>query len=77
MLLKRIAWALVAVWFFSLFYSIFQYFYIIQNYSFKTIEATGDMQTYPILLLVALFIWVLSHIFQKGVELEHDKELTI
>jgi len=77
LLLKRIAYALVGVWLFTVFYVVFQYFYLMQNMEFETVIQSGDFQTYPVLLLVALLIWVLSHIFQKGVELQQDKELTI
>jgi len=42
-----------------------------------SIIITSNVQTYPSILLGALFIWVLSHIFQKGVELKYDIELTI
>lgn len=77
LLLKRISYALVGVWFFTAFYAGFQYYYLMQNMEFETVVYSGDFQTYPVILLVALLIWVLSHIFQKGVELEQDKELTI
>jgi len=76
-LLKRISYALVGVWIFTAVYSYFQYFFIAINLKFETITTTGDVQTYPLILLGALFIWVLSHIFQKGVELKYDNELTI
>ena len=77
LLLKRIAYALVGVWLFTVFYVVFQYFYLMQNMEFKTVVHSGDYQTYPVILLVALLIWVLSHIFQKGVELQQENQLTI
>lgn len=77
LLLKRIAYALLSVWFFTLFYAVFQYYYLVKNLEFETVYPSGDFQTFPVILLVALLIWVLSHIFQKGVELQHDNELTI
>jgi hypothetical protein len=76
-LLKRIAYTMAGVWVFTVFYGYFQYFYIATNMQFNSIEITSDVQTSSDLLLGALFIWVLSHIFQKGVELKHDNELTI
>ena len=75
--LKKISYTLVGVWVFTAFYANFQYYYIAKNMQFNSIEITSDIQTYPTILLGALFIWVLSHIFQKGVELKHDNELTI
>jgi len=77
LLLKRISYALVSVWLFTVFYALFQYYYLVQNMEFETVVHSGDFQTYPAILLVALLIWVLSHIFQKGIELQHDNELTI
>jgi hypothetical protein len=77
MLLKRIAYAIVFIWVFYVFYILFQYFYLVRNMSFTTAKFTGDFETYPQILLVALFIWVLSHVFQKGVDLQNENELTI
>lgn len=75
--LKRISYALVVTWVFTAFYAHFQYYFIVMNMEFSTIEATGDVQTYPVILLVALFIWVLSHIFMKGCELQDENKLTV
>jgi len=77
LLLKRIAYALVGFWLFTVFYGYFQYFYLVQNLEFTSISITDKVETYPIILLVALFTWVLSHIFIKGVELKNENELTI
>ncbi len=76
-LLKRISYALVGVWGFTVFYAYFQYFYLLKNMEFSSIEITSDVQTYPVILLVALFIWVLSHIFMKGCELQEETNYTI
>lgn len=77
MLLKRISYALLGAWIFTVFYAYYQYFTIIKNMNFTTIESSNDVQTYPILLIISLFIWVLSHIFLKGVELQDENKLTI
>ncbi len=76
-LLKRISYALIIIWVFTAFYAYFQYFFLVINMNFDTVEFTGDVQTYPIVLLVALFIWVLSHIFIKGCELQDENKLTV
>ncbi len=76
-LLKRISYALIIIWVFTAFYAYFQYFFLVINMNFDTVEFTGDVQTYPIVLLVALFIWVLSHIFVKGCELQDENKLTV
>ena len=76
-LLKRISYALVIIWVFTVFYAYFQYFFLVINMNFETVEFTSDVQTYPIVLLVALFIWVLSHIFMKGCELQDENKLIV
>jgi len=75
--LKRISYALVAGWIFVTIYGYFQYFFIVKNLTFETLEFTMNVQTYPSILLVALIIWVLSHIFMKGLELDNENKLTI
>lgn len=71
------SYALVMIWIFTVIYGYFQYFFLVINMNFDTVEFTSDVQTYPIILLVALFIWVLSHIFMKGCELQDEHELTV
>ncbi len=75
--LKKIAYSLVGLWGFVVIYGYFQYFYLALNMHFETIEITGNVQTYPVILLAALFIWVLSHIFAKGSALQDEQNLTI
>ncbi len=76
-LLKQIAYTLVAIWIFTAFYAYFQYFYIAINLEFSSLSSPGSVQTYPVILLVALFIWVLSHIFSKGCELQEESNQTV
>ncbi len=77
MLLKRIAYGLIGVWIFTVSYAYFQYYYLVKNMTFESIKSMGEVQTFGNILSVALFVWVLSHIFQKGVELKNENELTI
>lgn len=77
LLLKRISYGLLAIWIITVFYGYFQYFFIVNNMKFESIVSNGNVETYPVILLFALFIWVLSHIFMKGVEMESERELTI
>lgn len=77
MLLKRIAYGLLGLWVFILFYGYFQYFFIIKNLEMNSVVFHGKIETYPGVLLFSLIVWVLSHIFQKGVEIEKENELTI
>ena len=75
-LLKNIAYALLGIWIFSIVYAYFQYYYIARNLQFENL-VVGDVKTSPEILLIALFIWVLSHIFQKGLELQEENNLTV
>ncbi|PLX14130.1 MAG: hypothetical protein C0598_02120 [Marinilabiliales bacterium] len=75
--LKRISYSLLVIWIFTAIYGYFQYFFIVQNLNFETLEFNMDVKTYPSILMVALFIWVLSHIFMKGLKLESENQLTI
>lgn len=75
--LKRISYALVMVWVFTLTYGYFQYFFLVNNMQFQTVKFSSSVETYPIILLFALIIWVLSHIFMKGVELQDENKLTV
>ena len=77
LLLKRISYGLLAIWIITVFYGYFQYFFIISNLNFESIFTDGNVETYPVILIFALFIWVLSHIFMKGVEIKSEQELTI
>jgi len=77
MLLKRIAYALVISYLLNVLNIVFQYFYLVRNIELETAHFSGNFETYPVILLVSLFIWVLSHVFQKGVELQNENELTI
>ncbi len=76
-LLKRISYALIIIWLFLVFFGFFQYYFLIINMNFETVEFTANVQTYPVILLFALFIWVLSHIFMKGCELQEENKLTV
>ncbi len=76
-LLKKISYVLVGIWAFTVFYAYFQYYYLMQNIKFNTVEVSGEVNIYSSILLVALFIWVLSHIFMKGCELQDENNFTI
>lgn len=76
-LLKRISYTLVIVWIFNVFYAYFQYFFLVINMKFETLNITSDVNTSPEIILVALFIWVLSHIFSVGCELEEENKLIV
>lgn len=75
--LKRISYGIVVIWIFTAFYAWFQYFFLIRNADFSGLNLTSNVETYPGLLFVAVFIWALSHIFSKGLQLQEENKLTI
>jgi len=77
LLLKKISYALLGMWGVVVAYSYFQHFYIANNVNFNTVEVTGNVETHPEVLLIALFIWVLSHVFMKGCQLQEENNYTI
>lgn len=76
-LLKRIAYILVGFWLFTVIYMQLAYYYIAKNLTFENIQITNEIPNYSSMLLFALFIWVLAHIFSTGLKLQREKDLTI
>lgn len=76
-MLRNMSYGIVAVWFFMIIYSRLFYYFIAKRIEFEHIEISGEMKSYGFLLVVALFLWVLSHIFMLGVKLQKDHELTV
>ena len=76
-MLKNIAYGLVVLWFFSVIYSALFYYFIAKELVFEHLEITEKYDSFGILLVAALFLWVLSHIFMNGVRLQEEQKLTV
>lgn len=76
-MLKNIAYGLVALWVFSNVYTGLLYYFIAKELTFEHLKITGDYNSYGLLLVAALFLWVLSHIFMNGVRLQEEQKLTV
>ncbi len=76
-MLKNMAYGLVAFWAFDLIYKAVFYYLFVRNMKFEHLEITGEFSSNWVLLLVALFLWMLSHIFLMGVKLQKEQELTV
>lgn len=76
-LLKMISYTLIGFWLFTVIYMRLAYHYVASRLSFENIRITDDIPYYSGILFVALFIWVLAHIFIKGLKLQQEKDLTI
>ncbi len=76
-LLKNMAWAILGLWVFIIVYMRLLYHFIARNLEFNHIEFTNEFPNFAGLLLLALFLWVLSHVFVQGVNMKEEQELTI
>ncbi len=76
-LLKRISYTLIGFWLFTLIYTRIAYYYIAKGLEFDNVLITDDIPNYSGILFIALFIWVLAHIFGTGLKLQQEKDLTI
>lgn len=76
-ILKKIAYFILSLWIFRNMISAVLNFYISHKFIFKGIEFNDTISITFDYLWVALTIWVLSHIFEKGNEIEEENSLTI
>lgn len=76
-LLKQLAYGLIGMWMFGVIYFRLGYHFLAKNLIFENIHITDDIPNYSGVLLTALFIWVLAHIFKMGLELKQETDLTI
>ncbi|MCD4731370.1 MAG: DUF2975 domain-containing protein [Bacteroidales bacterium] len=75
--LKNISYAFLILWVFAIVYVRIMYQAIGKNVEFKHVEILHDYPNFAGLLMLALFIWVLSHIFMTGVKLQEEQNLTV
>lgn len=75
--LKKIAYGLVGLWLFSVVYFQLAYHYIATNLSFEQVVITDEVPYYKGILFLALFIWVLAHIFITGLKMKEEQDLTV
>ena len=75
--LKKIAYGLVALWLFSNVYFRIANYYIAANLNFKQVRITNEIPYYTGILFLALFIWVLAHIFITGLKIKEEQDLTV
>lgn len=75
--LKNIAYAILILWIFTIIYMRIMYQSIAKHVEFEHVEILNDFPNFAGLLMAALFIWVLSHIFMTGVKLQDEQNLTV
>lgn len=76
-LLKFLSYGLVALWVFQAILMRVFYFFMAIQLEFKDTSLRVDFTQYSSALIIALVIWVLAHIFLRGVRLQEEKDLTI
>lgn len=76
-LLRKLSYILAGMWFFTVLYFQLLQRVVFREVKFDNIEFSTSGGWYSGLILAALFTWVLSHIFLKGLELQEENELTI
>jgi hypothetical protein len=75
--LKRIAYVITATWLYLQIGVVIYNLFIVSRFSFENLQFSYSHGSFGGLLIFALFIWVLSHIFQKGAEIEEENLLTV
>lgn len=76
-LLKKLAYGIALFWLFTVVYMRVFAYSIAEKLQFENIRITNDFPNYSGVLFLALFIWVLAHIFITGLKLQQEKDLTI
>lgn len=77
LMLQNISYALVGFWFYAIIVRRITYYMVSARLNFENVEIISEFNYYPWILLVALFLWVLSHIFIRGLNLREEQDLTI
>lgn len=75
--LKHIAYGIVGLWLFTRIYMEVIYRMLVKFMEFESIIIGSDVNDNDDVLLLALGLWVLAHVFAKGVEMKKEQELTI
>jgi len=76
-MLKNISYGLASLWLFTIIYSNLFYHFVGKNLTFDHLKITGSFESYNYVLVAALMLWVLSHIFMNGVRLKEEQALTV
>ena len=76
-MLKKMAYGLAGLWLFTNIYSQLFYYLVAKKIEFEHLEISSEISSFGGILLAALFLWVLSHIFMTGVKLREEQELTV
>jgi hypothetical protein len=76
-LLKRLAYGIAGFWLFTVVYTQLAYHVMAKYLQFENVRITNEIPSYSGILMAALFLWMLAHIFITGVKLKQENDLTI
>ncbi len=77
MLLRNMAYGLLAAWIILTGYTLYVQMITGANLNFGSLRPSGNLQFFPGIIFVAIFVWMLSQIFLYGSRLQQDNDLTI
>ena len=75
--LKHIAYAIVGLWLVTRIYMGVLFQTVVSHMKFNTIRIGSEVSDFDDILIVALILWALAHVFLKGLEMKSEQELTI
>ena len=75
--LKHIAYGLLILWLITKVYMTLLYRTMVKYVEFDSIHFRNEVTDASGLILAALLLWILAHVFMKGVEMKEEQELTI
>ena len=75
--LKHISYGLLSLWLMMKVYLAILYYTVGKRIEFNSISVDNQLPDNSGLLIAALLLWVLAHIFMKGVEMKEEQKLTI
>jgi len=75
--LKTISYVIAGMWLYLQALIAVYNLYMVPKFSFSGVQFEYSHGSFGGMLLFALFVWVLSHIFEKGAEIEEEHRLTV
>lgn len=75
--LKHIAYGIVGLWLLTRIYMEVIYRMLVKYMEFESIIIGSEVYDNDGVLILALALWALAHVFAKGVEMKKEQELTI
>lgn len=75
--LKHISYGILILWLVTKVYMEVLYHTLVKYVEFETIYLGNDVTDRSDMLIIALLLWVLAHVFMKGQELQKEHDLTV